>query len=176
MTIEAVNASIVSASVLQSSAGRATAQPSLNDISIDQLPEPHAAPQAPYVSLNISINYDYDKAVLQIRDSDTGEVENQFPTESRLAEQQQAQAALQQQSRARAEQSLVNQAEARAPSAAPNRVEQPQQQARDVVTVQEITALAPSNAPSSTPQAASAALTAATQTSSAPTSTVSVNA
>ncbi|MCB9988723.1 MAG: hypothetical protein H6868_05225 [Rhodospirillales bacterium] len=40
--------------------------------------------QAPYVSPYIHVDLNYDKAVLQIRDSDTGDVLNQFPSQKRL--------------------------------------------------------------------------------------------
>lgn len=49
--------------------------------------------QAPYVSPYISMNLEYDKAVLQIRDSDTGDVVRQFPSESQLEAYRKAQAA-----------------------------------------------------------------------------------
>jgi hypothetical protein len=55
------------------------------------------APQAPYVSPYIFVNNDYNTAVLQIRDSDTGDVLKQFPSEQTLAarhRQKQAQLAL----------------------------------------------------------------------------------
>ncbi len=51
-------------------------------------------PQAPYVSPYIRVDNDYNKAVLQIRDSDTGDVIRQFPSETRLA-QNEASASLQ---------------------------------------------------------------------------------
>lgn len=41
-------------------------------------------PQAPYISPYISLDVNYDKAVLLIRDSETGDVLRQFPSESRL--------------------------------------------------------------------------------------------
>lgn len=49
--------------------------------------------QAPYVSPYISMNIDYNKAVLQIRNSDTGDVIRQFPSESQLEAYRKAQAA-----------------------------------------------------------------------------------
>ena len=42
------------------------------------------AAQAPYVSPYVHVDLTYDKAVLQIRDSDTGDVLNQFPSQKRL--------------------------------------------------------------------------------------------
>ena len=44
-------------------------------------------PKAPYISPYISWSNDYGKAVLQIRDSESGEVVNQFPSETRLRAQ-----------------------------------------------------------------------------------------
>lgn len=40
--------------------------------------------RAPYVSPHISIDKNYNKAILQIRDSDTGDVLRQYPTEGQL--------------------------------------------------------------------------------------------
>lgn len=41
-------------------------------------------PKAPFVSPFIYVDVNYDKAVLQIRDSETGDVITQFPSENRL--------------------------------------------------------------------------------------------
>ncbi len=46
-----------------------------------------AAPQAPYISPYIAVDVNYDKAVLQIRNSETGDVEGQFPTQAQLEAQ-----------------------------------------------------------------------------------------
>lgn len=46
------------------------------------------APSAPYISPYISIDLNFNKAVLQIRDSDTGDVLTQFPSEETLAARQ----------------------------------------------------------------------------------------
>lgn len=74
-------------------------------------------PRAPYISPYIHMDVNYDKAVLQIRDSETGDVIRQFPSETRLRTQsaqasseettpapQQQQAPVQQQSAERASQ------------------------------------------------------------------------
>lgn len=45
------------------------------------------APQAPFVSPYIFVDVSNNTAVLQIRNSDTGDVENQFPSEARLQAQ-----------------------------------------------------------------------------------------
>ncbi len=46
---------------------------------------------APYISLYIKVDTNFDKAVLQIRDSDTGDVVRQIPTESQLEAYRRAQ-------------------------------------------------------------------------------------
>lgn len=47
--------------------------------------------KAPYISPYISMDVHYDRAVLQIRDSDTGDVVRQFPSESQLEAYRRAQ-------------------------------------------------------------------------------------
>lgn len=44
--------------------------------------------RAPYISPVVFVDLDYDTAVLQIRDSDTGDVVRQFPTEPSLRARQ----------------------------------------------------------------------------------------
>ncbi len=46
--------------------------------------------QAPFVSPYIHVDVNYNKAVLQLRDSDTGDVENQFPSRPQLEAQARA--------------------------------------------------------------------------------------
>ena len=48
--------------------------------------------QAPYISLYIKVDTNFDKAILQIRDGDTGDVVRQIPTESQLEAYRRAQA------------------------------------------------------------------------------------
>ncbi len=50
-------------------------------------------PQAPYISPYVHVDVNYDKAVLQLRDSATGDVVRQIPTESQLEAYKRAQAA-----------------------------------------------------------------------------------
>jgi hypothetical protein len=52
-----------------------------------------AAIQAPYISLYIKVDTNFDKAILQIRDSDTGDVVRQIPTETQLEAYRRAQTA-----------------------------------------------------------------------------------
>jgi len=54
--------------------------------------KPVERPVAPFISPYISVDVNFDKAVIQIRDSDTGDVVNQFPSEQTLASRQRAQA------------------------------------------------------------------------------------
>lgn len=50
-----------------------------------------APAQAPYISLYIKVDTNFDKAILQIRDGDTGDVVRQIPTESQLEAYRRAQ-------------------------------------------------------------------------------------
>lgn len=80
--IEAVNATTANASVLRQAVEAVDASRSYasNPERIQQ-----ALPQAPYVSPYIAWNQDYNKAVLQIRNGETGDVVRQFPSDSVLA-------------------------------------------------------------------------------------------
>lgn len=55
--------------------------------------------RAPYVSPHISIDRSYNRAVLQIRDSETGDVVRQFPTEGQLRAYRDAQQTTERQER-----------------------------------------------------------------------------
>jgi hypothetical protein len=87
--IEAVNIATVNAAVLRGSAEQVDVARSLA-ANPGRIQESASQPQAPYVSPYIFVDVNYNKAVLQIRNGDTGEVENQFPSESRLRLQIQA--------------------------------------------------------------------------------------
>lgn len=89
--IEGVNSAVANATLLKSNTEQA--------ISVAQTPaqpvvqssdEGVKAPVAPYVSPYIFVNTKFDTAVLQIRDSDTGDVIDQFPRETTLAARQRA--------------------------------------------------------------------------------------
>jgi uncharacterized FlaG/YvyC family protein len=88
--IEATNSVLSNASVTkvvtqqQSTARSLTANP-------QRVQE--AAVRAPYVSPYLSIDRSSNRAVLQIRDSETGDVLRQYPTESQLRAYRQAQEA-----------------------------------------------------------------------------------
>lgn len=89
--IEAVNSVIANASLARAAvAGTdASARPEVSRQEIQ-------VPQAPYISPYISVDNNYNEAVIQIRDSETGDVLTQFPSESRLQARAQEQAIAQQ--------------------------------------------------------------------------------
>jgi uncharacterized FlaG/YvyC family protein len=78
--IEAVNSVISNAPV-----NRAAVETQTTARSLSANPEKtQEVAKTPYVSPYISIDRQYNRAVLQIRDSDTGDVVRQFPTEGQL--------------------------------------------------------------------------------------------
>jgi len=88
--IEAVNSVISNAQVTRGATSELNA---VRSVEVNSAPAPDAvkAPVAPFVSPYISVDLSYDKAVIQIRDSDTGDVVNQFPSEQTLASRQRTQ-------------------------------------------------------------------------------------
>lgn len=84
--IEAVNSVVANASLLRTQSEQGSEQRSEPVVSIET--SGNELPQAPFVSPYISVNTQYNTAVLQIRDSDTGDVVNQFPSEETLASRQ----------------------------------------------------------------------------------------
>jgi hypothetical protein len=85
--IEAVNSAISNGSVLRVSAEQiSSARSFAADAAAVQAVA--RAPLAPYISPYISIDANFDKAVLQLRDSATGDVINQFPSEQTLQARQ----------------------------------------------------------------------------------------
>lgn len=104
------------------------------------------APQAPYVSPYVRMDVNFDKAVLQLRDGDTGDVVFQIPSQPAL-EAYQREAARQ----SRAEQTIARQQERVSLT-----TQAPQQQAQQVSTRADVAA------------AASAAVTQPRQASPAP--------
>lgn len=76
--IEATNAIVAGGAVGQTHAAAASRpQPQQTE-----RPQP---PQAPYISPRVRVDVDLDRAILEIRDSDTGEVVDSFPTEQQIA-------------------------------------------------------------------------------------------
>ena len=91
--IEAVNSVLANSSSVRGNTDAVDAtKSSIAPSSTDSV---GTVPQAPYISPYISVDVNSNKAVLQIRDSDTGDVVRQFPSESRLQAQRQAQIAQQ---------------------------------------------------------------------------------
>ena len=86
--IEAVNSVLANAQVLRGNAGHVAVEQALSVVSSDDDGEV-TVPQAPFVSPYIAVDLDTNTAVLQIRDSDTGDVIRQFPSETRLQARQQ---------------------------------------------------------------------------------------
>ncbi len=88
--IEAVNSVIANASLARAAvvSADASARPEVSRQDIQ-------VPQAPYISPYISVDNNYNAAVIQIRDSETGDVLTQFPSESRLQARAQEQAVAQ---------------------------------------------------------------------------------
>lgn len=82
--IEAVNSVVVNASLLRNNAEQSQ-QDRLNSLAVSTTEGEGVELQlAPYVSPFIEIDTNFKKAVLQIRDSSTGEVQRQFPSETTM--------------------------------------------------------------------------------------------
>lgn len=86
--IEGVNASIANAPLVRpvvEQAEQVRSSYAANPKQVQQIP------QAPYVSPYVAIDYTYDRAVLQFRDADSGEVVTQIPTDTQLRAYRRAQ-------------------------------------------------------------------------------------
>lgn len=81
--IEAVNSVVANAALLRGNADQSQ-QDRLNTIASNAKSERVQMVLAPYVSPFIQIDTNFKKAVLQVRDSDTGDVLNQFPSETTM--------------------------------------------------------------------------------------------
>jgi hypothetical protein len=80
--IEAVNAAVTNAQALR---GNAEAIDAAHSFAANPDRIQQSLPQAPYVSPYIHMDVNLDKAVLQIRDGETGDVVRQFPSEQAVA-------------------------------------------------------------------------------------------
>ncbi len=147
--IEAVNSSLASAQLLRGNVEQAAASRAVSaaPISAGNAPE---APKAPYVSPYIT--FVDSKAVIQIRDGDTGDVQDQYPSKSRLA----------QLSRDQARQAAVADVKDVSQSQ-PKETKVSTPQSTSIITVQDVTSAAPSNISQPSPQVAAAALSAGAQ-------------
>lgn len=86
----------------------------------DRVQRAPQAPQAPFVSPHIFLDVNFDKAIIQLRNGETGDVIDQFPSE----------AALKQQARRAAAQQAAREAEATQQTADTVETAAPQQQAQ----------------------------------------------
>ncbi len=106
--IEAVNSAVANASLLRTN-GDQSQQARLSSLAASSKSEDGVELQlAPYVSPFIEMDANFNKAVLQIRDSSTGEVTRQFPSETTMRARA-AQAEIESQSIKRAESAPVSQ-------------------------------------------------------------------
>ena len=167
--IEAVNSSLSNASVLRAPAEQVSTQRSLssNPARLQEAAESSVdVPKAPYISPYVVVDLDYNKAVLQIRDSDTGDVLTQFPSESRLqAIRAQSLREGQQTARIESSQDTTAAQEVVAENSTPERAS-----TSDIITVQEVTSSQPANSP----QVATAALAASQSSGTQSSGSVSV--
>lgn len=81
--IEGTNSVLATAQIVRGAAEQSSVARSFA-ANPDRAQEVPAGPRAPYISPYIFVDVNFDKAVLQIRDSDTGDVLRQFPSESTL--------------------------------------------------------------------------------------------
>lgn len=90
--VDAVNAAIASVSTVPAASREAAGVVAASVLAADiDITAPVSAPKAPFISPYIHVDLNFDKAVLQIRDSDTGDVVEQFPSNSRLQQLRRAQ-------------------------------------------------------------------------------------
>ncbi len=167
--IEAVNSSIANAQVLRGNAGSSN----VSSVAVVAVPvaveKVTQAPKAPYISPYISIDVTHNKAVLQIRDSDTGDVKQQFPTKSRLAQLSQLQAKHENAQRVSRVDAPVS--EVKYDSVGGSAGSNYEAVSTDIITVQDVTSSAPSNVSLPSPEVAAAALSAGAQSAQAAPST-----
>ena len=152
--IEAVNSSVANATLSRGAVPQASA-PAPADF------EPSELPVAPFISPRVTFDSTMNKAVLQIRDSATGDVVNQFPSESRLRAMQAQQAREAAQSSRQAELTGVSQQQAPVQSF----------DAGTIATLQ-----APQGASTSDVQLAAVAFSSGAASGAAPTSSINVTA
>lgn len=175
--IEAVNSVLSNAQALRAGTDSIdvarepiAVQPSVTDINV---------PVAPFISPYIQVDVNYNSAVLQIRDSDTGDVLNQFPSEARLEQIQREEAARQREA-TRPETTADVTSSAQNPQTSARANARVSQSVSAQVSIQEqSSASAPTLSVSSGPsqsQIASAALASAAQASSAASSSVAFSA
>ncbi len=168
--IEAVNSTVANASTVRGVVGQvdsssiASVAAVLPAVGSEAAP---SAPQAPFVSPFISVDFNFNRPVLQIRDAQTGAVKQQFPTESRLAQIATTQTQVRGADTGHKAVQYVTTTPAPSGESTVAQTSQMAVQTVDVTTVQDVTSTPASNTASSTPQVAVAALSAAAQSSAA---------
>lgn len=91
--IEGVNSAIAASQFTKSLPGQggdALARPEGITQDAAEVASVQGGPRAPFVSPFVHMDVSYNQAVLQIRDSETGDVVRQIPSDNRLAAQQRA--------------------------------------------------------------------------------------
>ena len=161
--VEAVNSVIANASL-----SRGSVPGAVSNARPDIQPSGEAV-RAPFISPRITINPQVDRAVLQIRDSETGDVLTQFPSESRIRAIQAQQSLEAAQSARQAELTGVSERSS-APTPAPVPVPTQSFDAGAIATLQ-----APQGTSTSDIQLATIAFSSQQANSSAPPAPVSVN-
>lgn len=168
--IEAVNSAISNAQQARFTADQVA---TLNSFAadIEAIESVARGPVAPYVSPYVSVDTRFDTAVLQIRDSDTGDILTQFPSESTL-EQRRVQAARQAAARAEIERTATEPVNTARSSTSSSNL--------DVTSAafqtQQVAQSTPTQSVGGPAQAAIAALSAGAQSGQQAASTVSVTA
>jgi len=109
--LEAVNSVLQNAQFVRSNSEQTS---SVDSFAANPERSQRVAPQAPYISPYIHLDVNYDKAVILLRNGETGDVEGQFPS----------QATLEAQARAAAKRQVAVETEAATPS--PKATEAPQ--------------------------------------------------
>jgi len=171
LMIEAVNSTVANATAVRGVMGQVDSASISSVTTVLPASGSDAAPglpQAPFVSPYVSVDLNFDKPVLQIRDSFTGDVKQQFPTECRLAQIASTQAQVSGAVQTKSSVQYVTTTPTTPSSASAGSVAQTSQmavQTVDITTVQDVTSTPASNAIVSTPQVAVAALSAAAQSS-----------
>ena len=162
--IEAVNSVVSNAPVIRASAEQ------VNSVRAELPESVSAGPQAPFVSPYISVDVNFDTAVLQIRDSDTGDVVRQFPSESTLTARRRAAATTEAATTSSSSESTVIQAQESSSGGGEIGVNTPQ----PTTTAEVATSSTPSAPPAAQAQVAAQALSAGAQTSESSSGNVSV--
>lgn len=165
--IEAVNSTIVNATIVRGVAEQmdsSSVSPVATVLPASGSDAAPSAPQEPFVSPCIAVDLSFNKPVLQIRDTQTGDVKRQFPTENQMASIASTQAQVLESAQTTTSTAVATTASSGgSQNVAGSSMSQMAMQTVDVTTVQDVTSTPVSNTASSTPQVAVAALSTAAQ-------------